>query len=70
MPKSPFKCPNCYGEGLPADEVPCRKCGSPQVRNPSDWLAELNNISEAELRRRDREADARWQHATHPKAKP
>lgn len=23
-----FKCPNCYGEGLPADELPCWKCGS------------------------------------------
>ena len=29
-----FKCPNCYGEGLPADEVPCWKCGSGKVRQP------------------------------------
>lgn len=32
---SPFKCPNCYGEALPADEVPCWKCGSRRARQAS-----------------------------------
>jgi hypothetical protein len=43
-----FKCPNCHDEGLPADEVPCWKCGSAKVHQPEPLPAPAAPAQEPE----------------------